>query len=158
MIPAPTGSMRTSPQGRNDIIRHEGIRYDPYQDSAGFWTVGIGHKIVPGDGVARDAAGNYLPIDETLLMTLFETDLMHAENAVRKHVRVPLTQGQFDALADFVYNLGAGAFAGSTLLRRLNEGDYPAAADEFKRWVYAGNMRISGLIERRKDNYRTFIA
>ena len=150
-------ALATSPSGRAEIIRHEGIRYEPYRDAAGFWTIGIGHLIAPGDGVPRGTSGNPLPIDETFLMTLFETDLLHAENAVRRYVTVALTQGQFDALTDFVFNLGAGRFAQSTLLQLLNTGNYPAAAEEFKRWVYAGGVKVAGLETRRADNYRTFL-
>jgi lysozyme len=158
MVPRMTQTMRTSQQGRADIIRHEGIRYDPYKDVAGYWTVGIGHLIVPGDGVARDANGIPQPIDETLLMTLFETDLSHAEKAVNDSVYVPLTQNQFDALVDFVFNFGASRFSTSTLRRLLNEGSYPAAAAEFKKWIHAGGVPVPGLIARRNDNYNTFIA
>jgi lysozyme len=114
--------------------------------------------IVPGDGVPHDAAGTPQPIDETFVMTLFETDLAKAENAVNKNVAVTLTQGQYDALTDFVFNLGAGAFAASTLRTLLNTGNYPAAAEEFKRWIYAGGKQNPGLIARRDDNYRMFLA
>lgn len=156
-VPMIRTRLTTSPQGRQDIIRHEGIRYEPYKDAAGYWTVGIGHLIVPGDGVSRDATGTPLPIDETLLMTLFETDLKHAEDAVNGNVKVQLSSNQFDALVDFVFNLGAARFKSSTLLQKLNSGDYPGAADEFKRWVYAGGKKILGLAARRDDNYTTFL-
>jgi lysozyme len=163
IMPSLIGMMRTSPQGRNEIIRHEGIRYEPYRDTAGYWTIGVGHKIIPGDGVPH-INGIPQPIDETLLMTLFETDLNNAENAIRRHVRVPLSQGQFDALVDFIYQFGPGAFAGSTLLKTLNTGNYPGAAAEFKRWIYVTNPVTkvkapdNGLIARRNDNVRTFLA
>lgn len=150
------GTMRTSPQGRNAIIQHEGIRYEPYQDVAGYWTVGIGHLIVPGDGVPR-VAGVPQPIDETFLMSLFETDLAHAEEAVNRYVTVPLAQNQFDALTDFVFNFGPSRFAQSSLVRLINQGQYSAAAEEFKRWVNAGGVPVAGLIARRDDNYRTFL-
>ncbi len=156
--------MRTSPAGRAEIIRHEGIRYVPYKDRGGKWTGGVGHLIVPGDGWPRDSAGNPLPIDETFLLTVFETDLGHAENAIRRNVRVPLTQGQFDALADFVFQEGSGKFVSSDLLALLNRGDYPAAAAEFKRWIYVTDedtgqkVQVAQLIERRGDNYAMFLA
>jgi lysozyme len=159
-----TGTMRTSNAGRQEIIRHEGIRYEAYRDSAGRWTIGVGHLVIPGDGLARDANGVPLPIDEAEVIRLFETDLTNAENAVRKHVSVPLTQGQFDALADFVYQFGAGTFASSTLLKFLNSGNYPGAANEFKRWIYVTNPATgikepsNGLIARRDDNFRMWLA
>jgi lysozyme len=163
-VSTPAGSMRTSPIGRSEIIRHEAIRYVPYKDRGGKWTGGIGHLIIPGDGWPRDSAGNPLPIDETFLMTLFETDLGHAENAIRRNVRVPLTQGQFDALADFVFQFGAGKFASSDLLAFLNRGDYAAAAAELKRWVYVADentgqmVQSAHLVERRGNNYAMFLA
>lgn len=97
-------------------------------------------------------------------MTLFETDLNTVENTIRRYVRVPLTQGQFDAVADFVFQFGAGNFGTSTLLKFLNSGNYPGAAAEFKRWIYETDPETGlkrqnpGLITRREDNFRTFIA
>ena len=152
-----SGRMKTSPQGRRDIIRHEGIRYEPYKDSAGYWTIGIGHLVVPGDGVPRTTNGVPLPISEELMMTLFETDLSHAEIAILTNARVPLTQGQFDALTDWAFQFGAGKVRTSTLISKLNTGDYPGAAEEFKRWVYAGGVVNPGIVARREDNYTTFL-
>ncbi len=62
---------------------------------------------------------------------------------------MPLTQGQWDALSSFVYNLGPGALEKSTLLRLLNAGDYSGAAAQFDRWVYASGKKLSGLVKRR---------
>lgn len=154
---------QTSPAGRQEIIRHEGVRYVAYHDSAGYWTIGIGHKVIPGDGLPRDSDGVPLPIDEAGIVRLFETDLANVEKAIARNVRVGLTQGQYDALADFIFQFGPGAFAGSTLLKYINGGNFPSAANEFKRWIYVTNPATgvkeqdSGLIARREDNYRTFV-
>jgi len=69
---------------------------------------------------------------------------------------VPLTQGQFDALASFTYNLGEGQVSKSTLLKLLNAQDYQGAANEFERWVYAGNTKVNGLIRRRQNERELF--
>jgi lysozyme len=74
-----------------------------------------------------------------------------AEKAVRKLVLVELTQGQFDALVDFVFNLGQGQLAKSTLLRLLNAGNYDGAGNELQRWVFAGGTKLAGLVRRRED-------
>lgn len=64
-------------------------------------------------------------------------DLADAEEAIRQFVAVPLTQGQYDALASFIVSLGSGAFRGSALLHKLNSGDSDGAADEIPRWTTA---------------------
>ena len=71
-----------------------------------------------------------------------------AEEAVRKYCPIT-TQGQFDALVSFTFNLGAGSLKDSTLRRKHNEGDYEGAANEFKRWVNAGGVKLTGLVRRR---------
>jgi lysozyme len=71
---------------------------------------------------------------------------------------VDLTQGQFDALCSFIFNLGCGAFQRSTLLRLLNESDYEGAAQQFGRWVNAGGMKLTGLVKRRAEESDRFNA
>lgn len=74
-----------------------------------------------------------------------------------KYVKVKLTQNQFDALVSFVYNVGVGAFRTSTLLRKLNNGDYVGAAAEFKRWKFGGGKELPGLVRRRKAEEQLFL-
>lgn len=76
-------------------------------------------------------------------------DTSYAGQAIKRLVLVKLTQGQYDALVSLVFNIGEGNFARSTLLRKLNRGQCSAAADEFKRWVYAGGKKLRGLVNRR---------
>jgi len=144
--------MTVSDAGKQFIQRHEGYRNTPYQDIAGNWTVGIGHKIQPSDGIPLNQA-----IDNATVQNLFAGDLNDAANIVQQYVNVPLTQGQFDALVDFVFNLGRARLAGSTLLRLLNAGNYSAAAAEFNKWVYAGNNRVAALVSRRAGETQMFV-
>lgn len=136
-----------SAQGLDLIKGYEGLRLDAYQDSAGVWTVGYGHTggVRPGDSVTRAQAEQ-----------LLRGDVAWAEQAVRDNVRVPLSQGQFDALVSFTFNVGAGALQGSTLLARLNQGDYAGAQAEFGRWVHAGGERLDGLVRRRAEEAALF--
>jgi lysozyme len=132
------------------LIQHfESLRLTAYQDSAGVWTIGWGHtgNVHPGDRVTRAEAD-----------ALLRNDVAWAETAVRNAVDVPLTQGQFDALVSFAFNVGAGAFENSTLLARLNAGDSSGAQDQFGRWIYAGGEVLPGLVRRRAAEADTFAA
>jgi lysozyme len=84
-------------------------------------------------------------------------DLEDAGAAVASLVKVPLTQDQFDALTDFTFNLGVRRLAESTLLIMLNRGNYKAAADQFSRWVYAGDKVLAGLVKRRAAEAMLFM-
>lgn len=134
-------AMRTSPEGIEHIKRWEGYREAAYLCSGGKWTVGYGHT---GVDVTRDTR---VTRDEA--ERLLRRDLIHAEMVVNARVEVPLTQHQFDALVSFVYNVGADAFRRSTLLRKLNRGDYAAVPVELAKWVHAGGRKVEGLVNRR---------
>lgn len=128
-------------QSAVDLIKaSEGLRLTAYRDSAGILTIGYGSTggIKPGQTITPEQA-------EAMLVD----DLDEAADAVRKLVTVPLTQGQFDALCSFVFNLGAGRLRDSTLLRLLNQGKYGEAAAQFRFWVMAGGQSLPGLIKRR---------
>lgn len=128
-------------QSAVDLIKaSEGLRLTAYRDSAGILTIGYGSTggIKPGQKITPEQA-------EAMLVD----DLDEAADAVRKLVTVPLTQGQFDALCSFVFNLGAGRLRDSTLLRLLNQGKYGEAAAQFRFWVMAGGKPLPGLIKRR---------
>lgn len=122
--------------------KFEGCRLTAYQDQVGVWTIGYGHtgpEVVSGLSVTLEQA-----------QALLERDIGKAAGCVNRSVNVRLTQAEFDALVDFVFNLGAGAFEGSTLLKRLNEGNFTAAAVEFDRWDRAGGAVVAGLLRRRQ--------
>ena len=97
-------------------------------------------------------------ISEDEAEALLAADLKTAESGVSRLVSVPLAQNQFDALVSFAYNLGAASLMSSTLLRKLNAGDYNDAADELPRWVYAGGRVLPGLVRRRNAEQRLFLS
>lgn len=142
--------MKISQQGIDLIKRFEGFRSEAYLCPAGVWTIGYGHTsdVHRGDRIDEDAAEDYL-----------REDLDSAEGAVGKYVRVPLKQGQFDALVSFTFNLGAGNLYNSTLLKKVNRNpDDPAIRQEFEKWVYAGGRVLPGLVERRKAEADLYFA
>ncbi len=129
------------------IKRSEGLRLTPYLDLAGFWTVGYGHKLTSKELAAgwRDRV-----IDEPAALQLLIDDADYAAAQVQRWVTVPLSQGQLDALTDFVYNLGQVRLADSTLLKILNQGNYRDAGQQLLRWDMAGGEHIAGLTLRRQ--------
>ncbi|MCG9057971.1 lysozyme [Laribacter hongkongensis] len=79
------------------------------------------------------------------------SDVQKFVGALKQCVRVPLHQYEYDAFVSLAYNIGSGAFCGSTLVRKLNASDYAGACAEIDRWVYAGGKRLSGLVKRRAE-------
>jgi len=141
--------MQTSNNGMDLIKRFEGLKLEAYRDSVGIPTIGYGHThgVKMGDVIAGEQADKYL-----------REDLLVAELTINTNVKVKLTQNQFDALASFVFNLGSGNFVKSTLLKKLNAGDFAGAADEFGKWVNAGGKKLSGLVKRRAAEREVFIS
>lgn len=131
-----------SSAGLDLLKRFEGFRRQAYLDFAGLLTIGYGHRLLAGESFP---AG----IDEQQAAELLTADVQGAESDVRRLVKVPLTQGQFDALVDFVFNLGAGRLAASTLLRDLNSGRYEEAGEQILRWDHSGAEELAGLKARR---------
>jgi lysozyme len=149
------------------IRRYEDFEAKPYLDDVGVWTIGWGHAITDYQGNLirgfeqehRAKAEFPEPITRERGESLFLHDLASAGTQVLKLVTVPLTDGQFGALVSFVFNLGAGAFRRSTLLRHLNRGEYIAAAHQFSRWVYGGKppQVLRGLVKRRESERGMFL-
>jgi lysozyme len=122
----------------------EGLRLVPYRDPAGYWTVGYGHL------VTRDRSDlQYPAITQEEAEALLTADLTRAARSVDRLCQVPLSEGQRAALIDFAFNLGAGNLQVSTLRKMVNRGDMESAAREFPKWVYAGGMKLPGLVRRR---------
>lgn len=142
-----TPPMQYSKTGEAITERFESCALTSYQDIVGVWTLGYGHTkgVGPGMICTTEQAQAWL-LDDT----------QEAAAAVNQLVSVPLTQAEFDALVDFVFNLGAEAFADSTLLRLLNAGDYQGAAAQFDRWDHAGGQVVAGLLRRRETEENEF--
>lgn len=139
--------MQLSAAGLELVKKSEGFRARTYSDLAGFRTIGFGHRLAGGEnfpeGMSLERAGEILA-----------ADVLVAEAAVSRMVRVALTQGQFDALVDFVFNLGAGRLASSKLLGYLNAGRYDAAAWQLLVWDHAGSQELASLKARREAEFQ----
>ncbi len=146
--------MTLSAAGRAFIQGWEGYRSETYLDQGGVPTIGWGHTGWYSHGVPV-ALGQSCTLEQA--EAWFSADTAAACAEVTVGVTVPLTQPQFDALVDFTYNLGAGAFAHSTLRRDLNEGDTLGAANEFLRWDYCAGVPDLGLENRRKAERTLFL-
>jgi lysozyme len=125
----------------------EGLRLQAYQDSVGVWTIGYGHtgSIYPGMVISQ------LQAEQFLL-----ADVQSAVHCVNQAVNVVLTQEEFDALVDFVFNVGSGNFVKSTLLRDLNAHNFNDAAQQFLLWNRAGGQVLAGLLRRRAGEAQLF--
>jgi lysozyme len=136
--------MKISKEGLDLIKKFEGLRLKAYKCPAGVWTIGYGSTVgvVGGQEITEEEA-------EKLLLD----DVFSAWRAVMELVTVPLSQEQFDALVSFVFNVGIGNFSKSTLLKKLNAGDYLGAAKEFLKWdkatVNGVKKPLAGLTKRR---------
>lgn len=146
--------MQTSDKGISLIKQFEGCKLTAYQDSVGVWTIGYGWTL-PVDGKPIRAG---MTIKQETAERLLKTGLVSYESDVSRLVKVGLTQGQFDALVSFTYNLGARSLSTSTLLRKLNAGDYAGAADEFLRWNKGGGKVLNGLTRRREAERALFLS
>ncbi|MGA2350633.1 MAG: lysozyme [Terracidiphilus sp.] len=135
--------MKFSAAGMELLKRSEGFRKLVYKDTAGFPTIGYGHRLLHPESFPNG-------IDEPQASNLLASDLRDAEQAVERMVKVPLSQGQFDALVDFCFNLGAGRLAGSTLLKYLNAKRYDEAVEQLLLWNHAGGHESSALKTRRE--------
>lgn len=132
-------------QGLDLIKRFEGFSPTIYICPGGYPTIGYGHVVKPHER-KRFQHG----ITETEAEALLRQDVAIAERAVLRLIQVPLTDGQFDALVSFTFNLGSGALQRSTLRRKVNREEHDEVPREFMRWVWAGGRKLRGLIRRRE--------
>ncbi|WP_198420734.1 lysozyme [Massilia atriviolacea] len=140
-------AMQYSATGLSLTEQCEGCRLSAYQDSAGVWTNGYGntHGVVPGSTITQQQADADL-----------KANIQNSVNDVNRLVTVQLTPGEFDALVDFDFNLGRGNLASSTLLSRLNAGDFAGAAAQFDRWDRSKGTVLAGLLRRRQAETAEF--
>lgn len=138
--------MELSAAGLALVQQSEGFRSRVYLDARGLPTIGYGHRLLPSDSFPDE-------VTEAQAAEILRHDLRQSEQAVQRLVRVPLAQGQFDALVDFCFNLGQGRLAASTLLADLNAGRYAAAAEQLLLWDHAGAEENAGLRTRRQAEF-----
>jgi lysozyme len=146
------------------IKKDEGVRSRPYQCPALLWTVGVGHVIDPNHAKVKLADRKQLPIpdgwDRVLsaaeIDEILRKDLNRFEAGVLRLIKVELTQGQFDALVSFSFNVGLGNLQNSTLRMKINRGDYEGAAEQFLVWTKAGGKVLKGLVIRRTHEKEMF--
>ena len=144
----PPAPMSLSSSGLAFIERHEGYGAAIYEDNAGYPTIGYGHLIKPGEDFSKG-------ITPEQACQLLAQDAKTAVDAVNAKVSIRLTQPQFDALVDFTYNLGVGAFNRSVLLKNLNSGT-PVVLKNFTDWNLAAGKAVPGLTRRRTDEFNLF--
>ncbi len=138
-----------------DLIRaFEGFRADPYLDAVGVPTIGYGSTYYPGGQRVRLTDP---PISEPEARRLMQATLAEFEDGINAALRVEVTQNQYDALVCWAFNIGVSAAQNSTLMRLLNAGDVPGAADQFLRWTRAGGVELKGLVRRRNAERELFL-
>lgn len=146
--------MKTSDKGLALIKSFEGFSARPYLCPAGVPTIGYGATYYP-DG--KKVTMRDKPVTEADATAMLRSMLVSYENGVTRYVQVPITQGQFDALVSFAYNLGLTALKGSTLLRLVNERNFVGAAVQFSRWNKASGKVLPGLTRRREAERKLFV-
>lgn len=144
----PVAELIASRKAISLITRFEGFRADAYKDPVGIWSIGFGTT----EGVKQ---GDTITVPEAL-SRLSEHIQENVEPQLKRYVTWPLLQCEFDALVSFVYNVGAGAFARSTMRKKINEPSMWEASLEFDKWVYAGGKKLKGLVTRREHEKAMF--
>jgi len=158
--------MKVSDKALGVIRHHEGVRQRPYRCPARLWTVGVGHVIYAEQGrlklEERDAFSLRPEDDRQFSMeevnAILAADLQRFERGVERFIPVNLTQGQFDALVSFSFNVGLGTLQRSTLRSKVLRGDMAGAAEEFLKYCMAGGKPLKGLQNRRIDERALFMA
>ena len=148
------------------IKHHEGVRQKPYRCPAKLWTVGVGHVLYPEQGKMKIEERDGFPLKDADNRTfsmdevdgILKADLARFERGVVQFCPVPLTQGQYDALVSFSFNVGLGTLQRSTLRQKVLRGDMEGAADEFLKYTKAGGKELKGLVIRRKDERALFLS
>jgi lysozyme len=168
--------MKTSPASIKVIKHHEGVKYRPYLCPAQLWTVGVGHLLYPEQvnlPVARtvENAGKMLrkefplrPEDNRVWSAaevddLLYKDLARFERGVARYCPNAVgSQGRFDALVSFSFNVGLGNLQRSGLRMKNNRGDFEEAAEEFMKWTKGGGRVLPGLLKRRRDEQALYLS
>jgi lysozyme len=157
--------MKVSDKATAMICHHEGVRYRPYKCPAKLWTVGVGHVLYPEQAKLkiedRDAfllrSEHDRKWSQEEVNGLLRHDLDRFERGVERFCPVALTQGEFDALVSFSFNVGLGTLQRSTLRQKLLRGDKAGAAEELMKYCMAGGKVLKGLLTRRNDEKALFL-
>ena len=158
--------MNVSGKAIKMIQHHEGVRQKPYRCPAKLWTVGVGHVLYPAQGKLKieDRMGIELLPEDNRTFTMEEingilrNDLNRFERGVAQFCPIPLTQGMFDCLVSFSFNVGLGTLQRSTLRQKLLRGDKEQAAEELLKYCMAGGKILKGLQTRRIDERALFLS
>jgi Phage-related lysozyme (muraminidase) len=152
--------MQMSSHGLELLEQWEGFKTTVYKDSAGLPTIGVGHLLTKSELSSGKITINGVPVSyengltEQQVTDLLAQDVKPAAAAVNGNVKVDLDQNQFDALVSFTFNVGVGAFTGSTLLKVLNQGQYDQVPTQLLRWTRAGGQVVQGLVNRRNNEIK----
>ena len=158
--------MKVSEAAIRMIKHHEGVRLRPYRCPALLWTVGVGHVIDPTHTAVKYEDRKNLPIPDgwNRQLSMGEVDDILAKDLIRFERGVARlcpsavnSQGQFDALVSFAFNVGLGNLQRSSLRMKHNRGDFEEAANEFMKWSKAGGKVLKGLVNRRLDEQRLYL-
>lgn len=167
--------MKTSDKCKKMMMHHEGVRFKPYLCQAKLWTIGVGSVLYPEqikfpifrkdgyEGILRSeyplSPSHNRQWSKEEVMSLFEKDLIRFEQGVVRMVPASIeSQGRFDALVSFSFNVGIGALQRSTIRIKSNRGDWQGAANSFKDWTKGGGKVLPGLVKRRDDEIKLFLS
>jgi len=158
--------MKVSDKAIEVIKHHEGVRQKPYRCPAKLWTIGVGHVMYPEQGKLKlENRDEFSLTDQDNRVwtkeeidAILKSDLERFERGVGQYITAPLTQGMFDALVSFSFNVGLGTLQRSTLRQKVNRGDKEGAAEEFLKYCMAGGKVLKGLQNRRIDERALFLS
>ena len=158
--------MQTSLKAIELIKHHEGVRFKPYRCPALLWTACVGHVLYPEQAKIPMAERMNFPLrpEDNRIWTkdevdgILRSDLARFERGVAQFCPVPLTQGMYDSLVSFSFNVGLGTLQRSTLRQKLLRGDKAGAAEELLKYCMAGGKILKGLQNRRIDERAMFLS
>jgi lysozyme len=143
--------MKTGEKGLNLIKKFEGFSDKEYICPAGKPTIGYGHVILPSEHFPST-------ITKEEAETLLKNDLISREKSLNIFLKVPINQNQFDALISLIYNIGVENFKQSTLLNFLNNKLFDKIPEQFRRWRYVNKVESRGLLNRREEEIKLWLA
>jgi len=145
-------------EGLHKIDTATGLVY-PYRDSVGYWTIGYGHLLSRDRKLTLDDFPFYREgLTYESCEEILKQDLESTAIGVLDLIEVPLTDGQYGALVSFAFNLGLGNLKVSTLKTKVNEKLHFEASKEFNKWVFAGGIKLNGLVKRRKAESELYLS